>query len=329
MGEIVNQYELLAPFQNKNAGFARWTYGVKAGREYFLKEFLDPIYPDQSSLSETLRMRRIEDCKDFQDSRKKLYQAINQASDGNLVRIEEFFRYDSHYYLAMEKVDACKISMEELQAQPLEARVLLCATIAHAMMRLHEAHIVHSDIKESNVMIKKTATGALVGKVIDFDCSFFEDCQPQSEDELGGDQVYFSPEACQFICGEDVQITCQADVFALGLLFHKYLTGDLPDFDHNEYAYAFDAVLDDQSLELSPKLPAKYRSLLAGMLRKEPDKRYSMKMVYAMLTAVEKKPEPAPVPEPAVPAPSSLHTSFEPHEEESSMGGWFHAAGDL
>ena len=45
MEDVMNEYELLAPFQNKNAGFSRWTYAVKDKKAYFLKEFLNPVYP--------------------------------------------------------------------------------------------------------------------------------------------------------------------------------------------------------------------------------------------------------------------------------------------
>ena len=31
----MNQYELLEPFQNKNAGFSRWTYAKKNNKDYF------------------------------------------------------------------------------------------------------------------------------------------------------------------------------------------------------------------------------------------------------------------------------------------------------
>ena len=64
------------------------------------------------SISESMQKQRIRDCEEYQQ--KKLYEAINHASDGNMVRIHEFFRYDSHYYIATERVDAQKISLKEL-----------------------------------------------------------------------------------------------------------------------------------------------------------------------------------------------------------------------
>ena len=292
MEDVMNEYELLAPFQNKNAGFSRWTYAVKDKKAYFLKEFLNPVYPMGDSISEIMQKQRIKDCEEYQQKKKRLYEAINRASDGNMIRIHEFFRCDSHYYIATEKVEAQKVLLKDITTYSKKQRLLLCKTIAHAVKGLHDAHIVHADIKENNILLKQTRTGSLIGKIIDFDCSFFESDPPKTEDELGGDQVYLAPEACQFICGEEVELSCKIDVFALGLLFHQYLTGELPEFDTNEYDYAFEAVLDDQKLQVSPELPEKMQSMLNGMLEGDPKKRLSMDRVYRMFDGEEKKKNP-------------------------------------
>lgn len=280
MGQLVNGYDLIEPFQNHNAGFSRWTYARQRGRVYFLKEFMDPIYPDSSTLSETLRARRIKDCEAFENRKRRLYEAVNRASDGNTVRICEFFRFDSHYYISNQWIEGDKISLKELAELPMFERLILCRSLAHSLMRLHEEAVVHSDIKETNVLIKRTRTGRLTGKLIDFDCSFLETEPPETEDDLGGDQIYLAPECCLFMCGEEAKLTCKSDVFSLGLLFHQYLTGDLPYFDHSEYDYAHEAVLDDHPLVVSPELPQWIREIIQKMLECDPDVRISMEEVY-------------------------------------------------
>ncbi|MGN1165607.1 MAG: protein kinase [Lachnospiraceae bacterium] len=320
MSEIINQYELLAPFQNKNAGFSRWTYATRKNKDYFLKEFLDPVYPTDESISLDLRRQRILDCEEYEVKKRSLYEAVNNASDGNMVRIFEFFRFDNHYYIATERIVAQKIPMAVMQAVPFENRLLLCKTIAHEMMNLHKAHVVHADIKENNIIIKQTEEGKLVGKIIDFDASFFEDDPPRDEDELGGDQVYLAPEACQFICGDSVELTCKIDVFALGLLFHQYLTGKMPEFDTDEYDYAFDAVLDDQQLQLAPELSPHLQMMIKGMLECDPEKRLSMDKVYSILEELD-------------PDQTENETETTGREAERKMDkrgeDWFFSAGDL
>ena len=317
MKEILNQYELMAPFQNKDAGFSQWTYAKKKGRVFFLKEFFDPVYPTDLSLSPELRSKRVRDCELYEARQKKLYSAINKASRGNLVRIAEYFRFDNHYYIATEKIVAEKIPMETMPTIPMKDRLLLCKSIAYEMMNLHRQHVVHADIKASNILIKKTKTGRLVGKIIDFDAGFFEHEPPLYEDELSGDQVYLAPESCQFICGDSVRLTCKIDVFALGLLFHQYLTGQMPGFDKEEYDYAFDAVLDDQQLILNPSLPNVLKTMIKGMLERNPNRRLSMESVYNIL--------------------DRLGQDSNSAEKNNASGGaktgksqsWFHAPGDL
>lgn len=287
---VMNHYELVAPFQNKNAGFCRWTYAVKGGKHYFLKEFLDPVYPDEGTISPDLREERIAECRAFEQKKKNLYQAVNNASGGNIVKIHEFFRYDNHYYTAAERVPCVNIPPAKFVNLPYKVKLLFCRTLAFELLRLHRNHVVHADIKESNILIKKSERGVFVGKIIDFDASFFEDAPPADADDIGGDQVYLAPETCMFICGDPVKLTCKIDVFSLGLLFHQYLTGKMPGFDRHEYDYAFDAVLDGQDLEVDPTLPYLVQVMLHGMLMENPEDRFSMERVYSFFKAMDPAP---------------------------------------
>lgn len=322
MGEIINQYELSAPFQSQNAGFSRWTYATKKTKRYFLKEFLNPVYPADGSLSEKLRKQRLSDCREYEVNQQCLYKAINNASHGNLVRIAEFFRYDSHYYIATERINYCKNPIGFMPNISLRNRQLLCRSIAFEMMNLHAARIVHADIKADNILVKVGSKGTLVGKIVDWDASFFESNPPKYEDELVGDQVYMAPEACQFICGDKVELSCKMDVFSLGILFHQYLTGKMPGFDEKKYDYACEVVLDEQQLKIDTKMPIHLQEMLQGMLTCDPERRFSMARVYDMLTAVEKglikkTPEDTEV----------AHV----RDDTSSVsdGNWFHRGSDL
>lgn len=320
MSDTMNRYELLAPFQNKDAGFSRWTYANRKGKVYFLKEFLDPVYPTNESISLNTRKRMILDCEEFEKKQKRLYQAVNDSSAGNKVRIFEFFRYDNHYYIATDRIVATKIPLQAMSAVPYENRILLCKTIAYEMMKLHQVHVVHADIKNTNVIIKQTTGGKLVGKIIDFDASFFEDDPPKYEDDLGGDQVYLAPEACQFICGDYVELTCKIDVFALGLLFHQYLTGKLPEFDTSEYDYAFEAVLDGQQLGIDAELPLQLQLMIKGMLECNPEKRLSMEKVYAIFERMD------------LDTGKAEEINISQDIQTNNLidnGSWFHQAGDL
>ncbi len=287
MGEIFNGYELIEPFGNHNAGSSRWTFAKRDGEVYFLKEFIEPVFPDEDSLSSGLRSVRIAECLDYEKKKKKLCEAINRVSDGNMLRIIEFFRCDSHYYIATQKVKSESLTMKEISQLPLSDRILLCLTAAHSVSQLHKANIIHADIKASNLLLQRTADRKLSTKLIDMDSSFFED-DPPEPDDLAVDSVYFAPEACQYYFGDPVSLSCKMDVFSLGLLFHEYLTGELPEFDTAEYDYAYEAVLDGSHLTVSPTLPLNLRRLLQAMLTPDPEQRVSSIDVFLCLRALFK-----------------------------------------
>lgn len=283
MGEIINGFDLIEPLQSKNAGFSRWTFAKRGDRVFFLKEFLDPVYPVDAVIGEKQMKARVMACRDFEKKCMDRYQALNDASDGNAVRVEAFFRSGSHYYVAMERVEAERLSVQEISRLPLDKKVNLCRIIAHSFMMLHKNHIVHADVKEQNILVKKTKKNSLTAKIVDFDCSFVEKRPPETEDELNGDQVYFSPEACLFLCGEEARLTSKLDVFALGILFHQYLTGELPGFNTSEYDYLHEAVLDDQPARISPQIMEPFRTMITRMLLADPDQRCSMEDVWNIL----------------------------------------------
>lgn len=278
--EIINGYTLLAPLKNENAGFSRWTYAEKDGREWFLKEFLDPVYPeDDKKIGEAQLAARRRECREFEENRRELYEAVNEASDGNAVRVQEFFRNGSRYYITMERVVGETFDIPGLMILPMGVRMQLCRIIAHSVAGLHARKIVHSDIKDRNILIKKTPMQRYTAKLIDFDCGFLETHPPQSESELGGDQIYLSPEACLFLWGEETELTTGMDVFSLGILFHQYLTGYVPWYDSSEYDYLHEAVLDGCQAGVSDRIPAEWKQIMERMLLADPKKRCSMEEV--------------------------------------------------
>ena len=92
--------------------------------------------------------------------------------------------------------------------------------------------------------------------------------------------VYFAPESFLFVAEEEAKITCKIDVFALGILIHQYLTGEVPYFDRSKYNYAFEAALDGAIITANLAIPEKLRDLILSMLSKDPDERPSCAKVF-------------------------------------------------
>ena len=251
----INGYTLTTELTSENSGFSKWGFATKGGKQYFIKELINPVYPvDRSVMTPELFENKVKFCRDFENRYVRLYSSINNASCGNLVRIEEFFRCGSRYYLVMEKIEGKSVPVEVIANISEEKKLLLLKSVAFAFCCLHKWGVVHFDVKQNNIIVKQTKTGNYVGKVIDFDAGFTT-TEVRDGIELGGDLAYLAPETFLAIRGDDVNIGEKADIYSLGLVFHEYYTGHLPNFDQKEYEYPFEAILDGGGVEIDSSIP--------------------------------------------------------------------------
>lgn len=278
----INGYVLEKELSNDNSGFSKWGFANKNGRRYFIKEFLAPKYPlDSSSICEKQKNDRLEECREFQISKIKLYSAINSSSDGNIIKIHDFFRQDSKYYITTEVVQGDTLSIKDIFCLPEKKRLLVCLIVAHTVVMLHGKHIVHADLKPDNILVTNEAN--IKAKLIDFDCSFSESAAPDLGDELNGDLVYLSPEAFMHMAEINSYLTCQMDIFSLGIILHQYLTGEKPQYNNKKYDYIYEAVLDKAKIEVDEALPEEIRAMIQKMLSLDPNMRPSAADVFHVL----------------------------------------------
>lgn len=272
----INGYALTAELSALNAGFCQWGFCIKDGHEYFIKELLEPKYPLDSSLfTKDAFERKKKLCEEFFQEKELFRQALARCRTGNNVIILDFFREGSRYYIVTDKIEDAHLTPQQVAALSEEKKEVLIRSLLYSVAALHQEGIIHSDIKADNVLLKWTNKGFLTAKVIDFDSGFLTN-QPQKD--VHGDFVYLSPEAFLKMNEEDVTLTNKIDIFALGVLFHLYLTGEVPRFDPSEQ-YLCLALLNEKPIELSPKLPAFYRPIIARMLAPEPEKRPSARSI--------------------------------------------------
>lgn len=274
--ETINGYTPLRPFSSVGAGTASWTIARKYEREYFLKRFNSPKYVPSC----------MEFCKVYEAKKQALYDALRAIDNGNLVLIEDFFHYDTFYYIATEKIDESSITAKDAHSLPMDKLFIVIKTLVHCMMQLENKGIVHADLKPANVMLKPTRGGFYALKLIDFDSSFFEADPPSNKEDLEGDMVYLSPEVLMNMCGEDVALTCKIDVFAAGIMLHQFLAGITPEFD-SDYDSVCEAVANGGDVRISHTIPQPLRELIASMLRLNAEDRPTFSEVFRQLCAYE------------------------------------------
>ena len=189
----IGPYTLSAPLTMLNGGFSKWGFCTRDGIEFFIKEFLSPVYPtDDSTLEKDISERKIKQCMDWFQKKKRLYLHIMRAQNGNIIAPLSLFQSNSHYYIITEKVNGYSLNdvMEELDDR---SKFIILKVLADCFNRLAKENIVHADVKPDNIIIKPTIDGCFTAKVIDFDAGYLENDPPDCE-EIQGDAVYFAPE---------------------------------------------------------------------------------------------------------------------------------------
>lgn len=94
--------------------------------------------------------------------------------------------------------------------------------VAVALHELHRQHVVHLDIKPSNILFRPDGTAVL----IDFGLSRHEHLPDLLDEEFTlpmGTGPYMSPEQVQFVRNDP-----RSDIFALGVMLYHFTTGERP-----------------------------------------------------------------------------------------------------
>lgn len=331
---VVNGYQIINELNNDNSGNSKWGSAVKDGKTYFIKQFLSPVFPtDPGIMSPKQYQARVDSCVRFEHEHSKLYQVIDDCSRGNIVRIKEFFRSGSKYYIVTEKVANESLSVQQIAMLPERQKLLLCCSVAYCFKCLHNQGIIHFDVKPSNILVKKNRMGNYVPKLIDFDGSMFEHELPEDEMEIAGDLTYLAPETFLRISGAESPITTRADIFALALVLHEYLCGALPKIDITECEYPFEEVLNGRAPRISPQIPGELTDALSQMLSLDPECRPTANAVFAIfhryaqerLSAIANNEGERTV----IPEKRDRYNPPERDVDKKKVDRWFYSAGDL
>jgi hypothetical protein len=168
-------------------------------------------------------------------------------------------------FVVMELVEGVTLDAR-LARGPLPWRVAVrvAAEVAAALAAAHARGLVHRDIKPANVML--TSTGV---KVVDFGIAALTGATADAAPTVLGTPAYLAPER---LGGKSV--TPASDVYALGLLLFRMLTGRLP-WRAETATQMIEAhcYTEPQPLPTIAGLPAEVAELCGHSLKKLPDDR--------------------------------------------------------
>ena len=126
-------------------------------------------------------------------------------------------------YIVMEAIGGASLR-PRLDEAPLafDEVIEIGSRVATALHDLHRQHLVHLDIKPSNIMFRPDGTAVLV----DFGLSRHDQLPDLLEEEFTlpmGTGPYMSPEQVQFVRNDP-----RSDLFALGVMLYHFTTGQRP-----------------------------------------------------------------------------------------------------
>ncbi|MBL8222919.1 MAG: serine/threonine protein kinase, partial [Bryobacterales bacterium] len=187
---------------------------------------------------------------------------------------------DGRPYCVMEYVEGLPIH-EYCRLHGISSREILALflPICSAVQYAHQHLVIHRDLKPANILIRPDG----VPKLLDFGIAHLAE-EGEAEALTRTGQALFTPEYASPEQLKGVRVTTASDVYSLGVLLHRLLTGNLPYPAQGVNAIeAARLVLDSDPARAG--IDADLDSILLKALRKEPQLRYAT--VAAMAADIE------------------------------------------
>ena len=195
---------------------------------------------------------------------KREFRMLQGLEHPNLCQHYELFEHGGRWFIAMERVHGVELlSYVGVGERCDEAKLRAALTqLAAGLSALHDAGLIHRDVKPSNIMVTPS------GRVVLLDFGFVEDTTPQQRSHtIVGTPIYMAPE--QALASE---IGPAADWFSVGVILFEALTGQLPHDGDNPLALMMNkhTVVPPRLSTLLPNVPCDLEALCADLLSSDP-----------------------------------------------------------
>ncbi len=250
------EYTLLRELGRGAVGIVFEAMHRRLGRKVALKVLRGGFDDDQASIE---RFRREA-------------MALAQVKHDHVVDVYEAGEVDGRPFYAMELLDG--VSLWKLaKEKKLPALRALCgglADVADALQKLHDAGIVHRDVKPSNIMVRAD------GRMLLADFGLARTATSEALTRTGealGTPLYMSPEQ---VLGKKGGVDGRTDVYAVGATLYE-LVGGRPPCKGEDIASTLRKILTERPAPLSTRvrdLPADAERIVMKAIEKRPEDRY-------------------------------------------------------
>jgi len=256
IGEVIEKYEVLEKIGEGGMAVVYLGRHLTLGRKVAIKV----LHPHLAS-SEKNRTRFAREAK-----------AIESLRHPNILRIFDYSGEESERcFIVTEYIEGPTLRgvLDQVGVMMAEPAALIARELCDAMQTAHNRGIVHRDLKPENVMID--LSGAV--KLMDFGIArIVDDSHVTMTGALVGSPAFMSPEQAT-----DSEVDHRSDLFALGIVLYRMVTGSLP-FRGGNPSVVLKAIIDgnfDDPGERVPSLSPALAVIIRRCLCTDRNERYS------------------------------------------------------
>jgi serine/threonine-protein kinase len=199
-------------------------------------------------------------------------RAMARLDHANIIPIYEVGEHLGMCYISMKFIAGGSLSRQiDSFARRLTTDSTLVGSVASALAYAHSNGVIHRDLKPQNILIDDNSKPI----VTDFGLAKLRgDIGLTQPGQILGTPHYMAPEQAR---GESKDVKEPADIFSLGVVFYRLITGQLPFNGSTQYE------IIRQVLEASPERPSKLNPevdddlefICLKCLEKDPNRRYT------------------------------------------------------
>lgn len=173
-------------------------------------------------------------------------------------------------YMILEYIDGKdlgQVMIDEAPVKPVRALKIIRG-IAEALQEVHKENVIHRNIKPSSIRLKKN------GEVVLLNFGIAKLLGAETITQAGtamGTAMYMAPEQMG-----DEKIDLRVDLYALGIIFFRLITGQFP-FDARNVPKLVDLKVSSEAPDpcsIIPDTPREVADMVLKLLKKNRDERY-------------------------------------------------------
>lgn len=201
---------------------------------------------------------------------------VGKLNHPHIVQVLDAETDGDQHYLVMELVpgDTLEIHSTPDRLLPVAQVVEILFKCCGALDYAHRHGLIHRDLKPANIMM----AGDSQIKITDFGAAFAQNAEQTQVIGMIGSPAYMSPEQVQ-----EKTLTFHSDMYSLGVVFFRLLTGRLPFEADTHMALIYKITLEDPPAlrSLRADIPESLEPIVRRCLQKAREDRYPSWMALA------------------------------------------------